>query len=212
MPTYDVAALSAAIPPAAVAGRMGKFSLTELDMRVALALFRLYRPRTVLEFGVNQGETARFLLDFCPWIERYVGVDLRRECFPHRWGIVPEVAGAAARSDPRFIPVLTDGTTIDFQARAVQYGPYDGILMDADHDQLPTERDSLACGPFAAHPCLWLWHDYNVVSRANPFGPIWGVKAALDGFAARGRCIWTPDQADRDPWTCCSVAWEWRQS
>ena len=212
MPTYDVSALAASIPPAHVAGRMGKFSLTELDLRVALALFNLYRPARVLEFGVNQGETAKCLLDHCPWIESYVGVDLRRECFPDRWGIVPEVAGAAARSDPRFEAVLTDGTEWDFHRQAVPLSPFDCILMDADHDEDPTRRDTESCSQLAGRPCLWLWHDYNVRSRANPGGPIWGVKACLDGLAARGRTIWTPDQADRDPWACCSLAWELSQA
>lgn len=46
------------------------------DRRALLALARHVQPLRVVEFGIQDGRTARLLLDELPGIERYVGIDL----------------------------------------------------------------------------------------------------------------------------------------
>lgn len=210
MPTYSVAELLAETPENIAAGAMGDYSLTERDMRVALALFNRHKPRNVLDFGCNWGNTAALVLANCPFVELWLGVDLRPELFPKR-GIVPQEAGHLARHDPRFRLILTDETVDDLQRQLCGLGlTFDAILMDANHEEAPTRRDTEACEPFAASPCLWLWHDYNVDSRQQPTGRPFPVKAYLDRLIAAGRPIMVPDEADRHPWRCVSLAWEVR--
>lgn len=210
MPSYSVAEMLATVPPNCAAGAMGDYSLTEKDMAVALALFREHHPATVLDFGVNAGNTAAFLLAQCPWIDLWVGVDLRPELFPQR-GIVPQEAGHLAHRDVRFGLVLTDETVADFQAQVAAVGvKFSAIIIDANHTEAGTRRDTEAAERFAASPCLWLWHDYNVDSRQAPMGRPFGVKPYLDGLIAQGRDIHVPDEEDRNPWACCSLAWEIR--
>lgn len=211
MPSYSVDELLAETPLNIAAGRMNDYSLTEKDMRVALALFHQYEPKTVLDFGVNDGSTAAFLLEHCPWIKHWVGVDLRPELFPTR-GIVPKQAGRLAAHDGRYSSLLTDETVDDFQRRLTELGwRFDCIIMDANHEDWATKRDTDACEPFAAKPCLWLWHDYNVDSRQAPAGRPFGVLGYIDDLNAGERNIHTPDEKDRDPWRCCSLAWENRR-
>jgi len=218
MSDYSVKEILSQTDERIAAGAMGDYSLTEKDMRVALALFRQFRPETVLDFGVNEGHTADFLLKHCPWIKLWVGVDLLPEKFPER-GIVPKVAGRLATGDPRFCSLLTDETIGDFQVKVAKLiagqpgrpaaaGFFDCVIIDANHEDWATKRDTEGTAPYLRKGGLWLWHDYNVESRQNPNARVFGVKGYLDGLIAAGRQIKTPDEADRDPWTCCSLAWE----
>ena len=217
MPTYSVEKIQHLIPKDVAAGCTGDYSFTEADMRVALALFQRYVPRNVLDFGVNWGSTADFLLHRCPWIDHWVGVDLEPDLFPER-GIVPKQAGHLAAHDSRFDLILTDETVVDFQRDFSELildwerreDVFDCIIVDANHTEAGTRRDTEACERFAAKNCLWLWHDYNVDSRQAPMGRPFGVKAYLDSLIAQGRPINVPDETDRDPWQCCSLAWEIR--
>jgi len=214
MPAYSVKTLLSLVPEGTfVSQKMGDYSLTEKDMRVALALCREFRPHNVLEFGVCQGHTAKFLLDNCPGIMYYVGIDLLPDKFPKR-GIVPKQAGALVSGRPAYNRILTDETVGDFTCklgrwlRSTYQEEFDCIIMDANHEDWATKRDTDACAPYMKPGGLWLWHDYNVESRQHPNGKVFGVKRYLDGLIAEGRRIMTPDEEDRDPWKCCSLAWE----
>src|SRR5574343_15454 len=132
MPLYDVAALVARNPEAA--GGFGAnpadnlYGLTAQDLLVVLALFQEHRPKRVLEFGVNHGDTAAFLLGQCPWIELYCGVDLDPKQFGDR-GIVPKQAGDKATGDARFVAVLTNETVPGFHDAMIPYRePFDAII------------------------------------------------------------------------------------
>jgi predicted O-methyltransferase YrrM len=209
MPTYDVAALSATtsdVPD----GEMNSFSLTPADMRVALALFREHKPKRILEFGVNEGSTAAYLLQHCPFIELYVGVDLIPERFPMR-GIVPKKAGWRVGDDPRYESVLTDETVADFLRKIADYGTFDAIVMDANHEDWATQRDTEACATVMRPGGLWLWHDYGVESRQHSNGKPFSLINYLNALEASGRKIMFPNDMPRDPWACCSLAWEIKQ-
>ncbi len=214
MPTYHVEDLAA--PPDVIdaTGRgadpeRNPYGLTDKDLAVCLGLFTRFGPEAVLEFGVNLGHTAAFLLEHCPWIRLYVGVDLIPERFPSR-GIVPSHAGALAAGDPRFHAVLTD-ETIAYLVRVLQaagWNWFDCILLDADHEYPGTKRDTEGTDLFLRQGGLRLWHDYNVQSRQQPTGRPFSEKRYLDELIAAGRAIHVPDETDRDPWRCCSIAWE----
>jgi predicted O-methyltransferase YrrM len=220
MPTYSVDDLLAETPPDIAAGRMNPYSLTEKDMRVLLALVNKHRPKRVLDFGINEGSTAAFILDNCPWIEEWVGIDLIPEKFPQR-GIVPKKAGWKAAHHQQLRIVLTDETVADFKRKmekhiagsrccGVDVKVYDMIIMDANHEEKETQRDTEACAPFAAPNCLWVFHDYGVQSRQHPTGKPFPLIHYINRLIASGRNIMVPDEQDRDPWKCCSLAWEIR--
>ena len=210
---YDPQPYLDRVPKPLVAGAMNDFSLTEDDMRVAIALFREYGVRHVLEFGVNDGNTAVAVLRLVSEIVSYVGVDLVKALFPER-GIVPPTPGFRAAADPRFVPIGVDGTADCFRGAVRQVlerlgiDAFDAVIMDADHEEKPTQRDTELCWPFLRQGGLCLWHDYGVHSRQHDNGRDFPLKAYLDREIAAGRQIQTPQQESRDPWTCVSVAWE----
>ena len=208
---YGVKERLTATPDYVAAGQMNDYSLTETDMRVALSLIREHRASRILEFGVNEGSTASFLLKWMPEITDYVGVDLVPKLFPQR-GIVPNCAGWRVGDDPRFRVVLTDETVADFQRKTTELvggeSYFDCIIMDANHEDWATKRDTEACDLFLKRGGLWLWHDYGVVSRQHSNGKPFSLIHYLDDLIAKGRMIMTPDDHPRDPWKCCSLAWE----
>jgi hypothetical protein len=58
--------------------------------------------KTVVEIGVNEGVTARYLLDNCPSITRYIGVEVPlhyRPAFTDQMKEVPLVPGALVRNE-----------------------------------------------------------------------------------------------------------------
>jgi predicted O-methyltransferase YrrM len=207
MPIYDVVPLLAKNPSHIAAGRMNDYSLTEKDLLVVLALFQEYKPRRILEFGVNEGSTASFLLENCPFIELYVGVDLIPERFPMR-GIVPKKAGWRVGDDPRYESVLTDETVEDFKRKIADYRAFDAIIMDANHEDWATLRDTEACEPFLRSGGLLLWHDYGVESRQHSNGKPFSLIHYLNALEASGRKIMFPNDQPRNPWECVSIAWE----
>jgi predicted O-methyltransferase YrrM len=209
VPLYNVQSYLDKTPPAIARGWMGDYSLTEDDLRVALELFCEQEPRRVLEFGVNQGHTAAFLLHHCAFIESYIGVDLEPDLFPTR-GIVPQIAGDLALGDPRYSTVLTDETIPTLRRILKQRGDqeFDCIIIDANHSEPGTRRDTEGCDPLLRTGGLWIWHDDNVGSRQDPNVKRFGVKDYLDKLEAAGRTIWRPDQTDRNPWACVSLAFE----
>ena len=208
---YDIRELVDLTPP--LGQCMNDYSLTEDDMRVVLALFSKHNVKTVLEFGVNEGATAKQVLLNRQEVTHYVGVDLVPELFPDR-GIVPKVAGSMAVGDPRLHTVLVDGTNDGFHREMskmnseLRFNTYDAIIMDADHEELATQRDTELCSMYLKSGGLWLWHDYNVESRQHSNGRPFGLKKYLDRLEASGRQLMFPDQVNRDPWKCVSVAWE----
>jgi len=214
MPIYHTAELATPRNVSVAAGRgadriRNPYGLTDKDLAVCLSLFDRRAPEAVLEFGVNRGHTAALLLEYCPWIRLYVGVDLIPERFPNR-GIVPSRAGDLAAGDPRFHAVVTD-ETIAYLLRALQaagWNWFDAILLDADHEYAGTRRDTEGTDLFLRQGGLRIWHDYNVESRQDPGRGPFTLKRYLDELAAAGRAIHFPDEADRDPWRCCSIAWE----
>jgi predicted O-methyltransferase YrrM len=189
---------------------MNDFSLTEADLRVALALCNEHQPKRVLEFGVNEGNTAAFLLKHCPFIEEYVGVDLVPELFPNR-GIVPKKAGWRVGDDPRYRSVLTDETVGDFHNKMAGQGEFDLLVMDANHEDWATKRDTEACWRYLRPGGLCLWHDYGVESRQHSNGKPFSLIHYIDALIASGRQIMTPDDLPRDPWRCVSIAYEVKQ-
>ena len=67
--------------------------LREGDLAILLALVKAFRPRRVAEFGVEAGETARWALAECPFIERYFGIDVPPETVPELAYQAGEVRG-----------------------------------------------------------------------------------------------------------------------
>lgn len=157
-------------PAGAIAG--GPY-LTATERRVLVALARHVRARVVIEFGVQEGETAAILMEHCPSITQYVGIDLPPGTVPalaSQATEVPPEPGHLAAGRPQFRLIRQDSRTV----RPEDLPVADMIWIDGGHDPETVLADTvlaMTCSNPAG--AVIAWHDYNGV-------PEHGVRPMVD--------------------------------
>lgn len=151
----------------------GPFSyyLNWSETAILIALLNSVRPRTVIEFGVNRGMTARRVLDNVPTIERYIGIDIPSDQVPTlecQRTEVPAEAGAEAASDPRFFLMLRESKDLSID----QLEPADAAFIDGDHSEAGVMQDTAIAAALVRTGGVIVWHDYS--------NPAVGVTKVLD--------------------------------
>ncbi len=153
------------------------------ELEVLVALVRRAEPKVMIEFGVNEGRTARALLDNVPSLARYVGVDVepgyvtakavqRRE--------VPRDAGHLAREDARFDLVLRPRGSLDLMPDDL---PEAGaFFIDGDHGFEAVLHDTMLARALARPGAIIIWHDYHGLDTVD-------VRRVLEGFSRWGAPI-----------------------
>ena len=132
---------------------------THWDRETLLTLSRAFRPRRVLELGVADGHTSKYLLDNCPWIERYVGVDVPANFTTTQRGQAPTRPGCLV-NDKRFDLKLFANGTVALAGNSLGE-QFDLIFIDADHSAEGVARDSEIARRHAHANSIIAWHDYN---------------------------------------------------
>jgi predicted O-methyltransferase YrrM len=136
------------------------------DAEVLLGLANVFRPRNFLEIGVFSGATAKMILDTCPFIEKYVGVDFRRLLCDEKYLKTirlqeGQLIGHLAFSDPRFsMHYLEDESGDNWTAQDIE--PVDMVFIDGDHQFKSVERDTQRARQALRDGVgVIVWHDYN---------------------------------------------------
>lgn len=155
------------------------------DRRFLLALARAMGVRRVLELGVGQGATARFLLEHCPKIQRYVGVDVPpgfATRLPQQAELVPERVGSMV-PDQRFEAIVApEGSG---RLPADRFGDkFDMVFIDGDHSSEGVEADTRLAFSVSHRSTAIVWHDYKPA-------PAEGVYEFLNGLTRDSgtRCV-----------------------
>jgi len=121
--------------------------------------------RRVIEIGLNEGLTARYLLDHCPAIEHYVGIDALpgyRTGFAVQQHEIPDWgrAGWRVRSDPRVELIARSRGTLSVGPADLPKA--DMVLIDGDHSRAAALHDTtLALAALADVGGVIAWHDYK---------------------------------------------------
>lgn len=139
------------------------------DITTLIELVQRVQPVSMLEIGVNEGRTARQILDNVPSIESYTGVDLIDQgiCSEYRKDnahIIPEKPGKEVLSDPRFRLILKPCGSFDLTAH--ELGPYDIVFIDGDHMLWGIMHDTGLAKRITKK--MIIWHDYTDL-EAGPF-------------------------------------------
>ena len=145
------------------------------EQDVLLALLDHVQPRTMVEIGVNEGITARAVLQHIPSIESYVGIDVDAAYqfeIPAQRIEHPRQSGHLVRHDPRFQLVLRGEAMPDAA---------DVVFIDGDHGRNAVLVDSLWAAAIVSRGGLIIWHDYG-----NPTVEVTGV---LNKLLTSGRDI-----------------------
>jgi predicted O-methyltransferase YrrM len=152
----------------------------ELEMLVALVCD--VQPKVMIEIGVNEGRTARLMLNTIPSIESYIGVDVLPNYVPaktvQRWE-VPARPGHLAAADPRFELVLKERGSLDLAESDL---PQCNVLfIDGDHGREAVSHDSALARRLVSEGMI-IWHDYHDLDVVD-------VREVLDEFYLCGADI-----------------------
>lgn len=136
------------------------FNPTERETLVAL--IASVQPRTVVEFGCNEGRAAATILLNLPGIEQYVGIDVlpgyvtQMECQRNE---VPAEPGKFAARDRRFRLLLKARGSFD--VTTAELPPADAIFIDADHSYAGVINDYRLAKAIVRPGGIIIFHDDN---------------------------------------------------
>jgi predicted O-methyltransferase YrrM len=131
-------------------------------------------PEVMVEIGVNEGLTAKAVLQHVPSISRYIGVDVEAGYrFEGAWQQHdrPAEPGRLVKDDPRFRLILRGKQELPASA--------DVVFIDGDHGPRHVLEDSLWAASVVRSGGMIIWHDYK-----NTPAEVTGV---LDRLHAEGR-------------------------
>ena len=143
-------------------GARGQIYSTPADRPALLALARTMRSRTVIEFGVQEGRTAALLLRECPWIERYVGIDVPADFAPAlviQLPEVPQIAGHRAAGDGRFELLIAEGGSRTLSPSDLP-DRVDLVYIDGSHAEADVRHDTALARAAMPLGGVIVWHDY----------------------------------------------------
>jgi len=159
------------------------------ELEVLVALFRSVSPWVVIEFGCNEGRTAKVLLREIPTIETYVGIDVERGYVPAKVvqrGEVPDHPGCLVAADPLFHLIVKPHGSLDLTAADLL--ECDAVFIDGDHSRRVVEHDTALARELLRPGGIIVWHDYH--NLKGPDGePAVDVPAVLNEMAERGADI-----------------------
>jgi len=131
------------------------------DITTLIELVQQARPVSMLEIGVNEGRTAKQILENVPSIKFYTGIDLSdhghgSEYFINNAHIIPDEPAKEVISNPRFHLILRPHGSFDLTAGELK--SYDVVFIDGDHLLWAVVHDTGLAKRIAKK--LIIWHDY----------------------------------------------------
>ncbi len=150
------------------------------ELEVLVALIDEVSPLVVAEFGVNEGRTARVILDHVPGIEEYHGYDVLpgyAYACQVQAAETPTKPGWLAAEDARFTLHLSARGTFDLASPDEPWA--DVVFIDGDHSRAAVENDTALARAMVRPGGIIIWHDYH--DRGNV-----DVRDVLDEMHAAG--------------------------
>jgi predicted O-methyltransferase YrrM len=159
------------------------------ELETLAALFRSVQPRVVIEFGCNEGRTAKALLREVQSIEAYIGIDVERGYVPEKRvqrDEVPDRPGYLVADDPLFRLIIKPRGSFDLTANDLP--DCNAVFIDGDHSRRGVAHDTALARELVLPGGLIVWHDYHSL-KGSDGKPTVDVPAVLDEMAAHGAKI-----------------------
>jgi predicted O-methyltransferase YrrM len=139
-------------------------------------------PKTMLEIGVNDGITAKGLLENIPSIREYIGVDVPMEYqteLAMQRNEVPVRPGHLV-NDERFRLLVYPQGSLDLSPGDLPQ--CDVVFIDGDHGRKAVMHDSDLADKVIRPGGMIIWHDYHDMGNVD-------VREVLHERAAAGEAI-----------------------
>lgn len=146
------------------------------EIESLVALVASVEPKRVIEIGVNDGLTAKAILDHVPTISDYLGVDVLpgyRFEKPLQQRELPKNPGYLAAGNRVFRLYIGLHGSRDLAPGHSQI-PHDGVdvvFIDGDHGRAAVEYDSSLARAIIRPGGIIVWHDY-VADRGVDVHPV----------------------------------------
>jgi predicted O-methyltransferase YrrM len=143
---------------------------TNKDVNVLQSLVHSFQCKSFFETGLNLGHTARRILKYSPFIEKYIGVDLPYEQKEATFGAqsfeVPEKPGCMC-NDPRLRVMLRPYGVKNIDP--IEVGKFDFIFIDGDHSTEGIKVDTEFCEKILNPNGIIAWHDFSGMREVSEF-------------------------------------------
>jgi predicted O-methyltransferase YrrM len=153
--------------------------MTKLEVECLITLLATVEPRTIAEFGVQEGRTAKVLLSTIPSISQYIGIDVPPNfttALAQQQREVPETAGWRVADDSRFRLIIRNSRDL----RSENLPPLDAAFIDGDHSKTGVSHDTMLSYARIRPGGIIVWHDYGSVYLND-------VTEVLDDLMLAGR-------------------------
>lgn len=150
------------------------------ELEVLIALVRSVSPKAVIEIGVNEGRTAKAILQNVDGIERYQGVDVEAGYVPAmkvQRNERPDRPGWMAADYARFELILRPRGSLDLEPHDL--AECDVMFIDGDHGHAAVRHDIRLAEALVQPGGMIIYHDYHDLGTVD-------VKTVLEERAARG--------------------------
>lgn len=132
------------------------------DIEPILAFIQTFHLKTIIEFGIQRGATAKFILNNCPSVENYIGIDITPDAqttLPIQQIEVPQIAGELVKDYHQVNLILTPNGTRDLTPGHLPAA--DLILIDGDHSADGVLLDTILARQTIRKGGIICWHDYG---------------------------------------------------
>jgi predicted O-methyltransferase YrrM len=136
-----------------IGGSTSKY-LNAWETAILIKLVDSVSPKVMIEFGCNEGITAKRLLEKVPTIGRYIGIDIS---FDQATSETPATAGWAVANDPRFFILLQDSRSLNDD----DLEECDAVFVDGDHSEATVLHESRLARRLVRPGGIIVWHDFG---------------------------------------------------
>jgi predicted O-methyltransferase YrrM len=134
------------------------------EIEVLIALLRSIDPiESMIEIGVNEGYTARAILDNIDSIHYYLGIDVMHASIhkPSRGRAeIPRNPGHAAKDFAAFGLRLYSRGSLDLDDLHFERASIDAMFIDGDHGRAAVQHDTDLAINWVRPGGIIIWHDY----------------------------------------------------
>jgi predicted O-methyltransferase YrrM len=141
------------------------FMITQKDFDAICTLIERIHAEVIIEFGVQQGNTATAILDTFSYIREYIGIDVEKDYEPlciFQKKEIPLDAGCFAKKDNRFRLIVKPRGTFDLTFRDMPVADF--IFVDGDHSLQGIVHDTVLALATVKNDGIVCWHDYQNLS------------------------------------------------
>jgi|SRR5262252_476341 len=147
------------IEPARIRAFPNKY-LGDVETAILVSLVKSVNPKVMIEIGVQEGRTAKIILDNVEGLQRYIGIDVLPDHEPTlecQRSEIPRTAGIYAAPDERFWLLVCEGGSTRLGPQDLE--PADCCFIDGDHSRAAVEHDSFLSRALVRPGGIVIWHD-----------------------------------------------------